>query len=148
MKQLSFGVLSILALGTFLLFQNCNGNGDEDPITVTKNILKSKTWTVSSVVVPDNSATDAAQWQNFTVSFSDNSMITANHPTDAEGVWPSGSYTVSEDGKTITRSSDGVEMLLNPLTEDNFTAIFTIVGKNLGDARIASLDGDYRFNMK
>jgi hypothetical protein len=63
-------------------------------------------------------------------------------------VWPSGTYSVSDDGKSITRSSDGEIMQLNPVTETNFTAIFSPpAGTNIG-ARIASLDGEYRFNMK
>ena len=75
-------------------------------------------------------------------------MTTASHPTGAQAVWRSGSYTVSSDGSSITRQSDNVIMLLNPISDTNFTAIFTVPpGTDLG-SRIAALDGEYTFNMK
>ena len=109
--------------------------------------MKSKTWTVSSVAVPVNTATESSDWVDFTVSFSDTNMTTAGHPTGAQVVWPSGTYSVSDDGKTITRG-DGTVMQLNPVTETNFTAIFSMPPGTVIGARIAALDGEYRFNMK
>ncbi|MCK5372659.1 MAG: hypothetical protein KAQ62_29045, partial [Cyclobacteriaceae bacterium] len=103
--------------------------------------------TVSSVNVPVTSATTDDMWINFKVSFTKTNMTTSGHPTGAQAVWPSGSYTVSEDGKSITRQ-DGVLMSLNPITETNFTSIFTVPdGTEIG-SRIAALDGEYTFNMK
>ena len=74
-------------------------------------------------------------------------MVASGQATGASAVWPSTSYTVSEDGKTITRG-DGVSMLFNPISETNFTSTFTVPdGTELG-GRIAALGGDYTFNMK
>lgn len=147
MKKLSISILSILALVAIILFQNCNGNNDENAMERTFRILQSKTWTVSSVVVPASSATEDSDWANFTVTFSASDMTTGGHPTGAQAVWRSGTYSVGEDGKTITRA-DGVVMTLNPISEENFTAIFTVPeGTELG-SRIAALDGEYIFNMK
>ena len=149
MKKIKLTVLNIFALVVLLVFQNCPGSDPESPKDVTTNILTSKTeWTVSSVNTPLNSATDDDMWINFKVSFTKTNMTITDHPTGASAVWPSGAYTVSEDGKTITRQSDGVVMSLNPITETNFTARFTVPdGTNIG-GRIAELGGGYTFNMK
>ena len=148
MKKIKLTVLNIFALVVLLVFQNCPGSDPESPKDVTTNILISKTeWTVSSVIVPINSATEDSDWLSFKVSFTKTNMTTSSHPAGASAVWPSGAYTVSEDGKTLTRS-DGVVMSLNPITETNFTARFTVPdGTNIG-GRIAALDGEYTFNMK
>ena len=148
MKNLKTALLTLSAFVVLLGFQNCGGDSNEDPRQVTINILKSKTWTVSSVAVPVNTATESSDWVNFKVTFSDTNMTTADFPTGTGAVWPSGPYTVSEDGKSITRTNDGVVMQLNPITETNFTSIFNVPdGTEIG-ARIAALDGEYRFNMK
>ena len=149
MKPLRLTLLSIFAIVAILVFQNCNKTDPVKPIDATINILTSKAeWTVSSVNVPVNSATESSEWISFKVSFTKTNMTTSSHPTGAQAVWPSGSYTVSEDGKSITRQ-DGVLMSLNPITETNFTSIFNIPeGTHLGGSRIAALDGEYTFNMK
>ncbi len=148
MKNLRLALLTGLVFVMALGFQNCKKKNEEDPKQVTINILKSKTWIVSSVAVPVNTATESSDWVDFKVTFSDTNMTTADYPTGAVDVWPSGPYTVSDDGKSITRSSDNIIMQLNPVTDTNFTAIFTPPpGTEIG-ARIASLDGEYRFNMK
>ena len=145
MKKLSFAVLGLFVLGVLLVFQNCGKKTEISDKEVTENILKSKTWKVVSVTVPVNSATEDSDWVNFTVSFG-SSMTTAGQPTGATAVWPSTSYTVSEDGKSVTRG-DGVVMTLQPITDTSFTAIFTIVDEEIGGGRIAELDGEYRFSM-
>ncbi len=114
---------------------------------MTKNILTSKTWVYSSVNTPPNTASTGTDWVNFTVSFTASDMTTSGHYTGAQAVWPSGTYTVSEDGKSITRQ-DGVVMTLNPITESNFTAIFTVPPGTETGGRIAALGGEYTFNMK
>ena len=147
MKSLKLFLLSVIAFGVLLFFQNCGKDNKDTPKDVTIKILTSKTWTVASVNVPVNTATESADWANFTVSFTETQMTTNGHPTGAEVVWPSGSYTVSDDGKKITRG-DGIIMTLNPITETNFTAIFTMPPGTDISGRIASLEGEYTFNMK
>lgn len=149
MKTFRLTYFHFFVFTLILVFQNCDKKNDESPRDVTINILESKTeWVVSSVNVPANSATEDSDWDNFKVSFTDTNMTTAEYPTGARAVWPSGTYVVSEDGKSITRE-DGVVMNLNPISESAFTAIFIIPpGVNLGDSRIAALDGEYTFNMK
>lgn len=148
MKKFSFALLTLSLITSLMVFQNCGGEDKETAKQVTENILKSKEWTVSSVTVPVNSATQDDDWVSFKVSFNGTSMTTSGHPTGATAVWPSGSYTVSEDGKSLTRTSDGVVMALNPITATNFTARFTVPdGTDIG-ARIAELGGGYTFNMK
>ena len=148
MRSLKFNLLSFFAITLILVFQNCKKNESESAKDVTVNILKSKTqWVVSSVNVPVNSATEDSDWINFKVSFTDTNMTTAEYPTGAGAVWPSSTYSVSDDGKSITRQ-DGVVMSLNPITETAFTAVFTVPqGTEIG-GRLAALDGEYTFNMK
>lgn len=145
MKNTRLIILSFLAFVALLTFQNCDKKSDPTPKEVTENLLKSKTWTVSSVDVPVNTATEAAEWADFTVSFA-SSMTTANHPTGASAVWPTGTYEVNEAGNQITRGDD-VVMTIN-VTETSFRAQFTVPAGTELDARIAALDGDYTFNMK
>ena len=147
MKNFRVALLTALAFVMLLGFQNCGGDDSADAKQVTINILKSKTWTVSSVSVPVSTATESSDWLNFKVAFSDTNMTTSDYPTGAQAVWPSGTYTVSEDGKSITRA-DGVVMQLNPITESNFTSIFTVPDGTEISGRIAALGGEYRFNMK
>ena len=149
MKKIKLTALNIFALVVLLVFQNCPGSNPESPKDVTTNILTSKTeWTVSSVNTPLNSATEDSEWLSFKVSFTKTNMTTSGHPIGASAVWPPSAYTISEDGKTLTRQSDGVVMSLNPITETNFTARFTVPdGTNIG-GRIAELGGGYTFNMK
>ena len=148
MKKLKYSLLILVVFGVLATFENCGGSSDETAKDRTIRILTAKTeWTVSSVQTPANTATDPSQWTNFKVSFTKSNMTTSGHPTGAQAVWPSGTYTVSEDGKTITRG-DNIVMLFNPITESNFTATFSVpAGTEIG-GRIEALGGDYTFNMK
>ena len=146
MKKLSFTIIGSLAILALMFVQGCKSDDEETEKERIMNILQSKSWSVSSVVVPTNTATEDSDWAGFTVSFTTSNMSTNGHPTGAQAVWPSGIYTVSESGTMVTRA-DGVVMSLNPISESNFTAIFIVPeGTNIG-GRIAALDGEYRFNM-
>ena len=147
MKRLSAKLFGIVLFGILLLFQECSKKTTEPtPKQITEDILMSKAWVVSSVTVPVNSATQSSDWANFTARF-EGSMTTAGHAAGAEAVWPSGTYTVSEDGKSISRG-DGIEMMLTNVTESGFTSTFVIVNEEIDQGRIASLDGEYIFNMR
>lgn len=147
MKKIRITFILISALTALMLFQHCGKDDKETAKEATIRILMSKTWKVRSVDVPINTATEPSDWTAFTVSFSQSSMTTQGHPQGTSAVWPSGSYTVSDDGKSITRS-DGIVMTLSPLTESNFTAIFTVPeGTEIG-GRLSSLAGSYTFNME
>ncbi len=148
MKRVRLTALSIFAIATLLFFQNCDETDEKTAKEILSEILTGKTeWTVSSVVVPDGTATDATDWVGFTVKFTATNMTTAGHATGAEAVWPSGIYTISEDGKTVSRG-DNVVMTISSASESGFTARFTIPdGTDIG-GRIAALGGEYTFNMK
>jgi len=131
-----------------MTFQNCGGDDDESAQDKTIRLLTEKTeWTVQSVSVPSNTATSSAEWASFKLSFTKTNMTCSGHPAGAQAVWPSGPYTVSDDGKTITRSDD-VAMSVLELTETAFRVNFAVPeGTELG-GRIEALDGEYTFNMK
>ena len=146
MKLLRSILLITAVVAFFATFQNCN---DDDPSAkeVTENILRSKNWETSSVTVPANTATDATEWTNFVAAFSESTMTTSGHPTGAEAVWPSGAYTVSEDGLQITRG-DGVVMRITGITETAYTVTFSVPEGTEVGGKLAALDGEYVFNMK
>jgi len=149
MKKISLTVLSIFILGVLLVFQNCKNDDKETAKDRTIRILTSKSWTVSSVNVPPTTATESSDWVDFTISFSESNMTCAGWPTGAQVVWPSGAYSVNDDGDLVTRSSDNVVMTFYPISDTNFTSTFIVPpGTNLGDPRIAALDGEYTFNLK
>ena len=140
--------LSLLLAASFLLLYACGGEKDkETEKELAQNLLISKTWQINSVTVPTATATESSEWVSFTVSFSNTNMTTSGHPAGAEAVWPSGSYTLSDDGRTITRS-DGVAMHISTLTETSFSVYFNVEGIELGSGRTLALSGDYSFNMK
>ena len=148
MKKISVLALTIAVFVLFLTLEGCKKKKvDPTPKEQTENILSSKTWVVSFVTVPVNTATESADWVDFTVTFRDGTMTTTGHAAGAAAVWPSGSYTVSEDGKAVTRG-DGIVMMLTNVSESGFTSTFVIVGEDIDNGRIASLDGEYIFDMK
>lgn len=146
MKTFKSILFSVAIIGFFVL-SGCPDNKEDSDYDKALKLLKSKIWEVSSVVVPPQTATLPEDWANFTVSFSDTNMNTSGHATGAEAVWPTGTFTLSQDGKSITRSDDVVMTILT-LTETSFNVTFTVpVGTEI-PGRIAALDGDYTFNMK
>lgn len=147
MRKLRLTLLNVFIIATLAVFQNCVKDNKESDKEITTNILASKEWVVNSVNVPGNTATVGADWDSFKVSFTATNITTRDYPLGAQAVWPSGSYTVSEAGKSITRH-DGVVILLSPMTETGFTAIFTVPAGTDAGGRIASLEGEYVFNMK
>jgi len=140
--------LGMTVLAVLVTFQNCGDKNNESAKDKTIRQLTEKTeWTVQSVSVPANSATTSAEWTSFKLSFTKSNMTCSGHPVGAQAVWPSGPYTVSDDGNTITRSDD-VAMSILELSATAFRVNFAVPdGTELG-GRIASLDGEYTFNMK
>lgn len=147
MKKVSLAILGIFAVGIFFTFQNCGGSEDPKPDAEAKKLLMSKTWTYSSVNTPDETATIGTDWANFSVSFGETNMTTSGHADGAEAVWPSTSYSLTTDGKTIKRG-DGIDMLITTLSENNLVVRFTLTGGNHVGGRIAALDGEYTFNLQ
>ena len=147
MKNLKISILIVVLFSLGICLQNCKDSDDPSEKEVTEKILQSKSWTTSSVVVPDNTATSNDDWPGFSVSFGTTMMNTSGHPTGSEAVWPSGTWIVSAEGKNITRG-DGVVMLLTNISETNFTATFAVPEGTEISGRIAALDGEYIFNME
>jgi hypothetical protein len=139
--------LAILGLAALI---NCGGSDDPTPQQKTINLLTSKaSWTLNSVIVPPQTATIEDDWVNFTVSFTPTSMTTMGYPQGCSAVWPSGSYTVSADGQTITSSAApaGWSLSITTLTESAFNSVVSVPdGTEKG--RVEALDGEYTFNMK
>jgi len=141
-------LLSITVLAGLISFMGCGGSDGETEQERTIRLLTSKTWSVITVTVPDNTATSSDDWDNFTVSFTQTNMSTAGHPTGATVVWPSQGYSVNEQGNQITRTNDQVVMSINALTESNLRVSFSMPpGTEIG-GRVASLEGPYVFNLE
>lgn len=141
-------IISLLLAAAFLLLFACTGEEDkETEQELAQNLLKSKSWQISNVSVPPTAATQSADWTNFTVIFNDTNLTTGGHPEGTGNVWPSGTYTLSEDGKTIIRS-DGVVVNITGLTKTALNVYFHVDGIELTNGKIADLSGDYVFNLK
>lgn len=123
--------LSYLLACTFLLiFINCGGGSEDDPIAedpLTKQVsdlLAAQTWRVSSVT---NDGNVRDEWSDFTIKFTSNSTYTGGTyattgiPSEDSDklVWKtSGSWTFGSDGtspSSIVRN-DGVECALTATT--------------------------------
>ncbi|GEM_PF-1519247 len=150
MKAFKFAFL-IMASASLIFFANCGGNGggDDEPTEREQRIalITDHQWSLSSIVLPDVNATEEAEWDNFTVSFSSSNMTTNGYPAGAQAVWPSGTWSLSDNLNTITRQ-DGVVMNIVTLTESAFTVSFTLPDQDIGGSRIAALGGDYTFNLE
>ena len=139
--------LAIIGLAGLI---NCGGDSEPTPQEKAIQMLTSKSsWTLNSVIVPPQTATIADDWTGFTVSFTQTSMTTAGYPSESSAVWPSGSYTVSTDGTTITSSAAvaGWSLKIATLTSTAFNSTVT-VPDGVETGRVEALDGDYTFNMK
>ncbi len=141
-----------LAIGLALFsisFYNCGK--DDDPKSKKEELTeylvnKSTGWSLKSIVVPASSATTEDQWVDFKLIVSSSTMSTSGHASGANDVWPTGGWSMNENGSTITRS-DGVVMSIITLTAISFSVSFTVPdGTEIG-GRVASLDGDYIFNL-
>ena len=141
-------IFFLFAVGGLLTFIGCSKESDLESAKglAMKNLI-SKMWTVNSLVVPPGTATDESEWQSFTVKFTETTMTTAGYPTGSSAVWPSGAYTLSAEGKVITRA-DGVVMTVITLNETAFTTTFMVSSGTHVGGRIAELGGDFTFNMK
>ena len=141
-------IFSLAVVATILTFIGCKDDNETETAKDTAlQILTSKTWSVSSVIVPSGTATEQNDWQNFTAKFTETDMTTSGHANGSSAVWPSVDYILSDNGKTITRA-DGVVMQIITLNETTFITTFTVPPGTNVESRIAELGGDYTFNMK
>lgn len=109
-------------------------------------VNKSGGWSLNSVTVPSNTATEESDWASFKLSASASTMTTSGHATGAGAVWPTGGWTMNDAGTSITRA-DNVVMSIASLTATKFTVSFTVPAGTVIDGRIAALDGDYIFDL-
>lgn len=145
MKKVKSILLLTIQVSVLFALHNCT-----DPTSdreVVEGILLKKSWKVYSVVVPMNTATDSDEWMNFLVYFSKDNMYTSGYPKGAEAVWFNASYSLSEDGKSISRE-DGVVMSLINATEASITIVFSVPEGTRTGGRIAALEGEYVFNLQ
>lgn len=146
-------IVLLSTMSLLLFFANCGNSGGGDEMTEEEkktDMLTSKTWSVSDasqVVVPSNSATTADEWVGFEVNVTASNMNTSGHPTGAQVVWPSGTWSFN-DALTKINREDGVQMTINKLTDTEFDVTFTVeAGTEIG-GRVAELGGDYTFNLE
>ncbi len=150
MKRLS-NLLAALVFASLVIFMSCGGGGD-DPGTTdleidVQNLTVSGGWTASSV--QNNNEAPDGNWDGFELTFQGNvdggtyttNVNTLNPDNDFTAVWPaSGSWTISDDGNTITRS-DGVAISVDNITETGLSLSFTVAG----GARVSGIPGNWTF---
>ena len=153
MKSIKYTILIFCLAIIVVSFYNCEEGGGDDPDPQTKKeqltaLLVNKTggWSLNSVTVPSNTATEEIDWAGFYLSVSASTMTTSGHATGADDVWPSGGWTMNDAGTSITRA-DGVVMSISSLTATKFTVSFTVPEGTEINGRIAALDGDYIFDL-
>ena len=154
MKTIKYIFLVLCVVIFSISFYNCGGEGDDptaDPKTKKEELTaylvnKSGGWSLNSVTVPANTATEESDWTGFKLSVSASTTTTSGHATGADDVWPSGGWTMNDTGTSITRA-DGVLMSISSLTAAKFTVSFTVPEGTVIDGRIAALDGDYIFDL-
>jgi hypothetical protein len=141
----------IISLTLFALcFSNCREKTPEPTQKEIKTdflINKTNGWSLKSISVPITSATTEGQWVDFKLLVSASTMSTSGHASGANAVWPSGGWTMDENGNAITRA-DGVVMSVLTLTATSFRVSFTAPEGTAINGRLASLDGDYIFDLE
>lgn len=137
----------ILTVSTFaLLFtQSCGGNVAPAPTpveTMTKLLVgtNSKTWKIQTVNV--NGVDQTNTFTGMTIQFSK-----ANYTTTNGGVvWPSGSWSFTDDTATSFLRSDGITVSI-VATETSLTLSMTWNKTTYGGGRVNSLAGPYVFKF-
>ena len=153
MKTIRYIILAFSVVLLLVSFNNCGEKGEDDPEPTQKEIKtgflinKTNGWSLKSITVPLTSATTEDQWVDFKLSVSTSTMSTSGHATGATAVWPTGAWIMDENGNTITRG-DGVVMSILTLTATGFRVSFAVPEGTEINGRIASLDGDYIFDLE
>lgn len=158
MKKTSNLILALLFAFSFVMF-SC-GEEEEEPKTATELFTEAAvgTWTLSSVVVPENTATTADQWSGFTITFAAEGTVTATgQPTGATTVWPASSgftinATSSTTGSVVVADAafGSADITFNAEGTAATTATIEITvpaGTEVASARAASVAGTYTLSM-
>ena len=105
-------------------------------------LLKSGTWKVKTITVDGTDRFNL--FTGFTVAFSASSFSAAN----GEPVWPAtGTWTLNEETKTITRG-DGVTAIVGDgLSETSLTLTLVWAKTTFGGGRIESVSGNHVFTF-
>lgn len=143
-------IFTFFTLGLFvLLFAECS----EEKIKTKQQefteflVDKQGGWSLNSIVVPSNTATDEGDWAGFKLNVSASQMNTSGHPVGSMVVWPLGTWSMNESGTSITRN-DGAVMNVITLNATQFKIRFTVPDDVHIGSRIAALGGEYTFDLK
>lgn len=147
MKILKISFLAV-AVVSLVFFASCKKEKNEDSERDVKiNLLVTHSpWNLTAADVADGTATEDDQWENFSVTFSTTNMTTSGHPAGAGGVWPSGSWTLSDDLSTIIVGSR--EYTISTLTSSTLQVSFVVPEEVELGARTAALGGNYNFTFE
>jgi len=122
------------------------GMSCEEPVSVPEtervtNLLKGSSWKISSVQVD---GTSSSLFTGMTLSFSN----TTYSSTNASPVWPaSGGWSFKDDAATTIRRSDGVEVVIENISETALALNLTWAKQTLGSGRSKSISGKHRFSL-
>jgi len=137
LRNLALGIASVVML---VVMQGC-GKNPPSAKDVNTGMLKAHAWNLSSLSVDGVDKTSL--YTGMTLAFAAGTY-TATH---GDPVWPaSDTWTLSDDGKTITRG-DGVTAAVTAITGDGLTLTLTWSKNTFAGGRTASVAGSHIFTF-
>ncbi|GHN02435.1 hypothetical protein WSM22_39240 [Cytophagales bacterium WSM2-2] len=153
-KLISKGITAVIAFAAIINLSGCGGSPGASP-SGQEQVLKllaagSGQWKIQSVTVDNVDKT--SMFTNMTISFTSQYQynVTNGGPvwliTVGQGTTTNGSFTLSADGKTMTRSSDQLTVDVN-VTESTLELGLTWNKTTFGPGRLSSLSGNHVFKF-
>jgi hypothetical protein len=136
---------SCLCVIVMTLIVSCGGDSNKnDPGPDTKALLTSGIWKMNDVSVDGVNRNDL--FTNFTLTFTATGFFAA---ANGDPVWPlSGTWAFSSADQTTFTRSDGVEVAISDVSENELTLELTWNKTTLGGGRGSSTMGNYTFVME
>ncbi len=155
MKRLS-NLLAALVFASLVIFMSCGGGGD-DPGRSTveiavENLTVNGAFTNPTTVQSDADGDVTSDWSGFTITFQGTtdggSYTVGGVPPGFTDVWANGTWTISDDARTITKvqdtsnGSDTQTAMVASIAEGSLTLEFDVAAPA---ARVNGIEGGWVF---
>jgi len=131
----------ILALLLVTLFIGCSEPESISEAERVTNLLKASGWKVSSVQVDGLAST---LFTGMTLTFTNTSFSSTN----ATPVWPAtGSWSFQANSTTNIKRSDGVDVVINSISETSLVLSLNWTKKTFGNGKSESIAGQHLFSL-